>query len=320
MSLQAPEPGPDGRCWQLRIAGKAPGSEWQWRHFDLVHQQSRADIASDPHIPEFARAVLIGTDESPRLVTDGSVVAGVIPAYARSGDAGEFEISSWHFVMTQDDLITGRRRANRTLAQLWDTVQNGRRVVNPTAMIDLGIAEFAREARARLNTLTAELDRVEDWLVELRRGASLSDISANIGPARRESIGLKRALAPLARALEEDEEELPDWGRLDAHDAGLRSLHAALDDIAALSDRARSMQDELTTRLAEETNRRLYAVSILTALLLPATFVTGFFGMNTGGLPWGGEGSAHGTIYAGLISIGAVLGTLLFLRWARLLR
>jgi Mg2+ and Co2+ transporter CorA len=52
---------------------------------------------------------------------------------------------------------------------------------------------------------------------------------------------------------------------------------------------------------------------------LPATFVTGFFGMNTGGLLWGGDEYSHGTIYATLLCGAAVLSTLLALRWKRLL-
>ena len=37
-----------------------------------------------------------------------------------------------------------------------------------------------------------------------------------------------------------------------------------------------------------KTNRHLYILSIMTAFLLPPTLVTGFFGMNTGGLPFAG--------------------------------
>lgn len=58
---------------------------------------------------------------------------------------------------------------------------------------------------------------------------------------------------------------------------------------AALNDRARSLQVELTTRMTEETNRRLYIVSVITTLFMPATFITGFSGMNTGGLLWSGD-------------------------------
>jgi len=39
---------------------------------------------------------------------------------------------------------------------------------------------------------------------------------------------------------------------------------------------------------------------MVTTLGMPATFVTGFFGMNTGGLPFGGDVAPAGTLYAGL--------------------
>ena len=58
---------------------------------------------------------------------------------------------------------------------------------------------------------------------------------------------------------------------------------------------------------------------MVTTVLLPATFVTGFFGMNTGGLLWGGDDVPHGTVFAMLLCAAAVVSTLLVLRWRRLL-
>jgi Mg2+ and Co2+ transporter CorA len=101
--------------------------------------------------------------------------------------------------------------------------------------------------------------------------------------------------------------------------SGAPGLPGALDDITALSDRARSLQDELTTRLTQETNRRLYIVSVVTALFMPATFVTGFFGMNTGGLLWGGDEVPHGTLFVSMLCGSAVIITLLLLRAKKLL-
>jgi Mg2+ and Co2+ transporter CorA len=100
---------------------------------------------------------------------------------------------------------------------------------------------------------------------------------------------------------------------------GHRLLHGALDDNAAMHDRTRSLQDELTTRLAEEANRRLYLVSVVTTVLLPATFVTGFFGMNTGGMLWSGDEVPHGTALAAVLCAAAALATLLWLYWKRML-
>jgi zinc transporter len=160
---------------------------------------------------------------------------------------------------------------------------------------------------------------VEDGLIEDGNSAPTADLGGRLGLVRREATRLKRVLTPLSRAFHQDADELPDWAQTDDRDSAERGLHDALDDIAALQDRSRSLQDELTTRLAEETNRRLYIVSIVTTLLMPATFVTGFFGMNTGGLIWSGDGESHGTLYATAICLLAVLVTLLTLRWKRLL-
>jgi len=142
----------------------------------------------------------------------------------------------------------------------------------------------------------------------------LGDFGGQLGTARREATRLKRALSPLDRALELDQEDLPEWACGIAGGAGHRALHGALDDIAALYDRTRALQDEVTTRLAEETNRRLYLVSLVTTLFVPATFLTGFFGMNTGG-----DGAPHGTVLAAALCAVSAVSTLLLLRAKRLL-
>jgi Mg2+ and Co2+ transporter CorA len=47
--------------------------------------------------------------------------------------------------------------------------------------------------------------------------------------------------------------------------------------------------------------------------------VTGYFGMNTGGLLWGGDEAPHGTLFATLLCAVAAGATLLWLRWKRML-
>ena len=57
-------------------------------------------------------------------------------------------------------------------------------------------------------------------------------------------------------------------------------------DAGALSDRARLLYEEIETRIAATTNRSLSALTVISTLLLPPTFVAGAFGMNVGGIPW----------------------------------
>jgi zinc transporter len=59
----------------------------------------------------------------------------------------------------------------------------------------------------------------------------------------------------------------------------------SIDEANELYERAKLLQEELASRLAEKTSDRLYVLSILSAVLLPMTLITGIFGMNVGGLP-----------------------------------
>ncbi len=62
----------------------------------------------------------------------------------------------------------------------------------------------------------------------------------------------------------------------------LNGLGASLE---ALYERAKLLQDEIAALLSENINRKLLWFAIMSALLLPATLVTGIFGMNVAGLP-----------------------------------
>lgn len=88
-------------------------------------------------------------------------------------------------------------------------------------------------------------------------------------------------------------------------------------DSLGFVERAKLLQEELASRLAESTGRNLYVLSILTAVLLPMTLITGIFGMNVAGLPGVHEPAAFWHVMLLVVASGVV--TLLGLIWRRLL-
>lgn len=52
-----------------------------------------------------------------------------------------------------------------------------------------------------------------------------------------------------------------------------------------MRDRAHLLQEVVAIKTAEQTNRNLHVLAVVTTILLPATLITGIFGMNVGGLP-----------------------------------
>jgi zinc transporter len=59
----------------------------------------------------------------------------------------------------------------------------------------------------------------------------------------------------------------------------------AIEELDAARDRAAVTQEELSSRVAETANQRLYVLSIITAFFLPLGFVCALLGVNVGGVP-----------------------------------
>ncbi len=78
-----------------------------------------------------------------------------------------------------------------------------------------------------------------------------------------------------------------------------------LHDVGALQERIKLMQDESATRVAEESNRNLFTLTMVTVLALPINPVAGLMGMNVGGIPWSEDGSGFWIMLA---VIGALTG------------
>ena len=85
------------------------------------------------------------------------------------------------------------------------------------------------------------------------------------------------------------------------------------DVLQGLQERVGAVRDSVQERLARKTNQVLYLLTILSATMLPLTFVTGLLGMNVG---------LKGASYRGLESMGSfllIVAALAVLAWYEVL-
>ena len=156
--------------------------------------------------------------------------------------------------------------------------------------------------------IAGQLDQIEDRVLS----GAFKDESAELlrlrrGISRQER--LVQAAHSVLRQLEQNRAEsvlqaYRDLGSQAYRDLGSRvrqrvdAFHA---DLHLQAERARLLQEELAAQLATATNRNLFALTVVTTVLLPPAFVTGYFGMNTKGLPFGN--SDYGTVYATILCL-----------------
>lgn len=158
------------------------------------------------------------------------------------------------------------------------------------------ISQFLSTLIDQLTDATDQvLDRLEDDLELLENNLeqeveSDSRLRERILLVRQISVRLKRFLAPQREALAHLLSSSPRW--LKKRDKilvqeNINQHNRFLDDLLFASDRARLTQDELYNLEAEKMNRRMFGLTMAATLFLPLSFLTGLFGVNVGGIPWG---------------------------------
>jgi zinc transporter len=286
----------------------AAGEASLWLHFDLVDVRAQALLRGFERIPEAARALLVEPDVSVHLDIAPDWVSGTLPDFHYEAETGE--IGLLHFALSQRLLITARRHP----LQGAQRAAEGGRAVCPTsalAAILRAIVAALGEAHERLS---ARLTRFEDMLLRDIRHLDRTELAA----IRRHTLRLQRGFGPVAQLLAELAEQTPDWVRgVQELPREAQRLSSALRALGSLQERGRIAQDTLLALSGEETNRRLFVLSVLSAAILPATLISGIFGMNVGGLP--GVEREWGFAMAFALILVSILGVLGMLRLLRLL-
>ena len=283
------------------------GEGFLWLHFDLGRAELDAAIGQGQLGPQRLAASAFGPDEHQRITVEGDHVGGVVADLSRVADGTEQDdvTGRLHFIMGPRALVSGRRKPVESPEATRAAAAKGVRIASPVLLLETLIGYVIASIAASGSKLADEVDGIEDHILDERvRGDR-----RRLGPIRRDAVRLHRQLLGLCAVfhrLEADgvTQDLPPQAITAA--ARIAQRLDALDrDMNLIAERSRLLQEELSARVADQSNRQLYTLSVLTALFLPPTFITGFFGVNTKGLPL--ADNPHGTLIVLLLSLGSAV-------------
>lgn len=267
-------------------------------------------------LPAAAKEILLSTDRHQRAVIEDGVVSCVLHDFERDFEQADVSrVGALRFALTPTLMITARLHPVRSADRIHDRLAHGANVSQPAAALELLVGTIAVEMADLMRDVAAAVQKAEDAFLDDRNPPT----ARNLIDIRRKLALIHRLLVDMwgvFRRLEEDE-DLPE--PLFATVKKLAQHLQALDtDALGIQGQLRQLREEIDMQADQRTNQNLYILSILTALMLPATFVTGLFGMNTGGLPW--ISSSLGTLMATLLAFSAAAATYLLLRWMGFMR
>ena len=307
----------DGSAQELTvdkpIENEADG--WLWLHFNLTDVRACRFLRADPTFPTAARDLLIASDEHQQLNASSDCLYGVLPDLVCELDSITEEIGFLHFAMTERLIVSGRRRALSAVQVMRSALRNGLKVATPTALLETIISSMIDSMDRFSDDIAGKLDRIEERIL----ADDMSEGRQMLGRIRRTTVRLHRQLVILRSLIQRLELDLCQKLSLRIATARLRQRLDWLDtEIVSLRDRAHLLQEEVTVKTAEQTNRNLHVLAVVTTLFMPASLIAGILGMNVGGLPF--VQSADGFFWAMGILVASSVVVLWLLKRSGIIR
>ncbi len=285
-----------------------------WLHFDFTKEGTYDWLTEQSGLPEVAVDVLTVNQTRPRAVSqaDGLLIA-LRGVNMNPGDDPE-DMVSIRVWIDKDRIITSRRRVLLAVQDILAALEKGE---GPSSSSNF-LADLVDRLADRIGNF---VDEIEDHLLVIEdqlTDDSLEDQRRSLGVARRQIANVRRFVAPQRDALDRLHHNPGHWfPENEIH--GLREeadrITRYVEDLDLARERAMLLQEEYLSVMAQEQNNRMYVLSIVAAIFLPLTFVTGLLGMNVGGLP--GTNSEHGFSVSIVTMVVCAVLVAVVLRWKR---
>jgi zinc transporter len=259
-------------------------ARWTWRSYQITDLHARQEIGAEKALPRPVRDAFLAPSHGCHIDYEDGWLYGDLPDLRH--DFSEARgLVHFRFAFNDTTLIGARKQPLESVDAVRKAVENGsRKLRSPQELIEAVIGQSLDGMSAELGKLGDVLDGIEDSVV---RDAWHSERQALV-EARRQLVVIHRQMATITnlfRHLDHSHrDELPD----PITDMAARLSHRAhtlYNDGEQLQARTRLLQDELMAKLTMQSNQLLYILSVMTAVLLPMTIISGLFGMNVGGLP-----------------------------------
>jgi zinc transporter len=284
----------------LALASAPPSEGFLWMHLDYEAADVQSWLAEESAIDPLIQEALTAEDPRPRSLAlrDGLLV--ILRGVNQHPGADPEDMISIRMWIEAHRAVTFRHRRVLAIEDVRGAIAHG------TGPRDAGdfLVEVADRLIERMAGVISELDETIDSIEESMLVAQARELRPRLSDVRRQSIGLRRYLAPQREALTRLQTERIGW--LDElHRSRLREVGDRIiryvEDLDADRERAAVTHEELDNRLAEQLNRRMYALSVIAGIFLPLSFATGLLGINVAGIP-GSESPTAFAVVCGLMA------------------
>ena len=286
-----------------------------WVHLDYSHPEAARWLQEESGLDPAVAAALTAEETRPRSLAGHGGLLVVLRGVNLNPGADPEDMVAIRMWLDEQRIVTTRQRSVKAIEAVRAALVAGD---GPSTTSEF-LVEVADGLTSRIGTVLSELDDRVDGLEDEVLSAESYELRSKIGSLRRETISLRRYLAPQRDAVSRLQNERVAWldetSRVYLREIADRTTRY-VEDLDSARDRAAVTQDELNSRLSERMNKTMYVLSIVAGIFLPLGLLTGLLGINVGGIP-GTQSSWAFLIVCAILAFVGVAQLLVFkrMRW-----
>jgi zinc transporter len=268
-----------------------------WLHFDLNHPDTELWIQEKLNLNDIVWDFLLSEETRPRTSILGESLLISLRGVNLNPNSEPEDMVAVRVFADQNRIISATRR---NLMSIRDIAEACKKQSGP-----IGVSDFiATLSDLMINRVSDTIDDMEESLVDIEDQIlkdHLTGTRNGLTAIQHKSIYLRRYMGPQRAAMQKLYKVRLPWfdkqSSLEIREI-THQLRIYIDDLDEIRDRANLHQEGLSSRMTEQLNGRLYVLSLVTAIFLPLSFLTGLFGINLGGIP-GAENRWAFSIFTG---------------------
>ncbi|GAC08601.1 zinc transporter ZntB [Paraglaciecola chathamensis] len=294
----------------LKNQDGAPGFFW-------IHLQSDSSDAEQTMeelgLSKSVADSLLALETRPKtLPLEGGLVV-YLRGINTNPEADPEDMVSLRLWLTDSGIVSTRRR-DRKLYSVQDVKNDIDQGTKVASIGDL-LLEIIERVVDRISEM---VDILDEELVDFETSEAM-DVKARqrLSVVRRQAASIRRYLAPQRDALDalyRSNKYLSQDQAFTLREQIDRTIRY-VEDLDLARERAIVLQDEVRNRIADRQGMVMYVLSLVTAIFLPLSFLTGVFGMNVGGLPGIDNPEAFNLLTLAMLGVAVLLGG--FMLWKR---
>ena len=285
-----------------------------WLHLDMEHPETRDFLENRGNINPMALESLTEEEEDrPRTVAFGDKLMLFLRAINLNPGEEPDDMIPLRICCETDRIITLRETPMNFLTAMEREFNTGVGAKTVGELLD-EICTFTLDKIVEVvSGVEVVIDDVEDKIIDEIEDED-GEFMPKLSEARRNLTEMRRYLYPQRDAMDVLPRQIMPWlsadNRYQLRENANRMLRI-IEDIDSLRERAMINMDELSNRVREQTQENMYMLSVLAAIFVPMTFVTGLFGMNVGGIPLATSEFGFAIATFALLFLGVALAFLL---------